>query len=167
LNFGLSRRRSICLPAQKSWKLRSSERALPCLHSQTSHSRLAQTWFCAGKPKRKPPKVASFKWPPGDRRYAREQADSDRYLEKHHRRSGSNCRRFPVNKQICGLGDERWGSEGGEFMPGRFIYHKPLLTRRSFSEGGYDGWENGGILFRVYQNLDFAKDDAGLAVVSS
>jgi hypothetical protein len=26
-------------------------------------------------------KVASFKWPPGNRRYAREQADSDRHLE--------------------------------------------------------------------------------------
>ena len=106
LNFGLSRRRSICRPAQKSWKLRSSERALPCLHSPTRHSRLAQTWFCVGKPKRKPPKVASFKWPPGNRRYAREQADSDRHLEKHHRRSGLNCRRFPL-KQIRGLADER------------------------------------------------------------
>ena len=41
LNFGLSRRRSICLPAQKSWKLRSRERALPCLHSPTRHSRPA------------------------------------------------------------------------------------------------------------------------------
>ena len=106
LNFGLSQRRSICLRAQKFWKLRSSERALPCLHSPTGHSRLAQTWFCVGKPKRKPPKVASFKWPPGNRRYAREQADSDRHLEKHHHRSGLNCRRFPI-KQIRSLADER------------------------------------------------------------
>ena len=99
LNFGLSRRRSICLPAQKSWKLRSRERALPCLHSPTRHWRLAQTSFCAGKPKRKPPKVASFKWPPGNRRFAREQADSDRHLEKHYPRCGLNRRRFPL-KQI-------------------------------------------------------------------
>jgi hypothetical protein len=105
-NFGLSRRRSICLLAQKSWKLRSRERALPCLHSPARHSRLAQTWFCAGKPEGKPPKVASFKWPPGNRRCAREQADSDRHLEKHRRRSGLNCRRFPL-KQIRGLVDER------------------------------------------------------------
>ena len=56
LNFGLSRQQSICLPAQKSSKLRSRERALPGLHGPTSHSHLAQTWFCAGKPKRKPSK---------------------------------------------------------------------------------------------------------------
>ena len=49
--------------------------------------------------------MASFKWPPGNRRYAREQADSDRHLEKHHQRSGFNCRRFPL-KQIRGRADD-------------------------------------------------------------
>jgi hypothetical protein len=50
--------------------------------------------------------MASFKWPPDNRRYAREQADSDRHLEKHHQRSGFNSRRFPM-KQICGLAADR------------------------------------------------------------
>jgi len=149
LNFGLSRRGSISRPAQKSWKLRSreyavlgsrwmdcigrmvtrpsdreiaSQRALPCLHSPTRHSRLAQTWFCVGKPKRKPPKVASFKWSPGNRRYAREQADSDRHLEKHHQRSGLNCRRFSL-KQIRGLADETPGSVFKRLRCGKWLIH--------------------------------------------
>ena len=122
LNFGLSRRRSICRPVQKSSKLRSRERALPCLHSPTRHSRLAQTWFCAGNSKRKPPKVASFKWSPGNRRYAREQADSDRHLEKHHQRSGLNCRRFSL-KQIRGLADEAPGSVFKRLRCGKWLIH--------------------------------------------
>ena len=51
LELWFERRRSICRPVQKSWKLRSRERALPCLHSPTRHSSLAQTWFCAGNQK--------------------------------------------------------------------------------------------------------------------
>src|SRR5262245_37504694 len=48
--------------------------------------------------------MASSKWPSGNRSHAPEQTDSDRDLEKHHRRSSLNCRSFPLTQ----VADSPW-----------------------------------------------------------